>query len=279
MIGAMTPPSEVPIPTYAVERLRALCDGRPIVVFDLETTGTDRLSDRIVEVAALKVRETGPVEVLETRVNPEIKIPREATAIHGISDADVKDAPRFAEIADDLLDFLGAADLAGYNLRAFDVPLLSREFERAKRPFSLEGRRIVDAQTIFFKKEPRDLAAAVRLFAGREHGGAHNALADAVAALEVLAGELRRYPDLPATLAGLAEFSAPAEGRYVDPDKRFLWRDGAAVFAFGEHRGLPLQAVREKSPDYLSWILSKDFSAETKRIVQDALRGVYPSRS
>ena len=266
------------LPPPVLQALVALCDGRPLAVFDLETTGTDRLNDRIVEIAALRVHPGGEVVTLDQRVNPGVRIPRESSEIHGITDADVADSPSFASIAADLAAFFSGCDLAGYNIRGFDLPLLLKEFERARHPFSLEGRRLVDAQTIFFKKEPRDLAAAVRLFAGREHVGAHSALADVVATAEVLAGELARYADLPRTLAGLSDFSAPAEGRFVDPDKRFLWRDGAAVFAFGEHRGKPLADVARTHPAYLEWIARADFPAEAKRIVTAALAGTFPTK-
>ncbi len=266
------------LPAAARKALVALCDGRPLAIFDLETTGTDRLSDRIVEVAVLRIHPGGEIASLDKRVNPGIRIPREASEIHGITDADVESAPTFAAIAADLVAFLDGADLAGYNIRGFDLPLLAKEFERVRQPFSMEGRRVVDAQTIFFKKEPRDLAAAVRLFAGREHARAHNALADVVATAEVLAGELGRYPDLPRTMTGLHEFSSPAEGRFVDPDKRFMWRDGAAVFAFGEHRGRPLADVARTHPAYLEWIARADFPAEAKKIVTAALSGTFPSK-
>ena len=266
------------LPPAALKPLVALCDGRPLAVFDLETTGTDRLNDRIVEIAVLRIHPEGEVVSLDQRVNPGIRIPREASAIHGITDADVQSSPTFAAIAADLAAFLDGIDLAGYNIRGFDLPLLAKEFERARQPFSMEGRRVVDVQTIFFKKEPRDLGAAVRFFVGREHTGAHAALADVVATAEVLAGELGRYPDLPATLEGLHLFSVPAEGRFVDPDKRFFWRDGAAVFAFGEHRGRPLVDVARTHPAYLEWIARADFPVETKKIVTAALGGVFPSR-
>ena len=266
------------LPPAVLEALAALCDGRPLVVFDLETTGTDRLNDRIVEIAALKIHPDRTVQTLDRRLNPGIRIPREATEIHGISDEDVRLAPTFTAVAPELAAFFEGADLAGYNIRGFDVPLLGKEFERAHQPFSVEGRRLVDAQTIFFKKEPRDLSAAVRLFAGREHVDAHSAFADAVATAEVLAGELSRYADLPRNVAGLHDFSAPAEGRFVDPDKRFFWRDGAAVFAFGEHRGRPLADVVKTHAAYLDWILRAEFPAETKKIVSAALNGVFPTR-
>ena len=266
------------LPAGTLQTLRSLCDGAPLVVFDLETTGPDRLTDRIVEVAAVKVAPDGEVAVFETRVNPGVKIPREATAVHGITDADVADAPPFAEVAPRLAAFLEGCDLAGYNLRGFDVPLLARELERAKVPFSFDGRRVVDAQVIYFRKEPRDLAAAVRTFVGREHEGAHSALADTVAAAEVLAGQLARYGDLPRGIAALAAFTAPVEGRWVDADKRFVWRDGVAVFNFGAKRGQALADVAAKSPEYLDWMLEADFPEEAKRIVREARAGRFPTR-
>ena len=226
----------------------------------------------------MKVSPDGSVAVFETRVNPGVKIPREATAVHGITDADVADAPAFAAVAPDLAAFLEGCDLAGYNLRGFDIPLLAREFERVKVPFSFEGRRVVDAQVIYFRKEPRDLAAAVRTFVGREHTGAHSALADAIASAEVLAGQLRRYADLPRGIEALAAFTAPVEGRWVDADKRFVWRDGAAVFNFGAKRGQTLADVAAKNPEYLDWMLDADFPEEAKRIVREAREGRFPVR-
>jgi DNA polymerase-3 subunit epsilon len=266
------------VPPGVVETLRALCEGRPIVFFDLETTGTERTIDRIVEIAALAVPPEGPPRVFDRRVNPGVRIPSEATAIHGISDADVQDAPSFRQIIPELLAFLGDADLAGYNIRGFDVPLLQKEFERADAVFPMQKRRLVDMQTIFFKKEPRDLRAALRFFAGRDHEGAHAALADVVAAAEVLAGQLRRYPDLPRTMDGLHEFSSPAEGRWVDPDKRFFWRDGEAVFAFGKLKGKSLALVAETKPDYLDWMVRGDFPEPAREIVRNAQRGVFPKK-
>ncbi|MFI5182237.1 MAG: exonuclease domain-containing protein [Thermoanaerobaculia bacterium] len=266
------------LPPGLVDALRPLCDGRPIVFFDLETTGTEKTLDRIVEIAAIAILPDGPPRLFDRRVNPGVRIPSEAAAIHGISDADVKDAPTFRELAPSLLEFLGDADLAGYNIRGFDVPLLQKEFERAGVAFRLDGRRIVDMQTIFFRKEPRDLAAALRFFAGREHAGAHAALADVVAAAEVLAGQLRRYPDLPRTLDGLHEFSVPAEGRWVDPDKRFAWRDGEAVFAFGNLKGKSLALVAETKPEYLDWMIRGDFPEPAKEIARNARRGVFPKK-
>lgn len=275
MIAGVTAP---PLPLETLAPLFDLARERPLAVFDLETTGTDRLTDRIVEIAAVRFAPGGAVATFDRRVNPGVRIPRESTRVHGISDADVAACPPFAALAPELAEFLEGCDLAGYNVRQFDVPVLLREFEIAKVPFPLEGRRIVDMQTIYFKREPRDLAAAVRVFAGREHGGAHAALADAVASAEVLAGQLRRYEDLPRDVGALHELSRPPEGRFVDPDKRFLWRDGEAVFAFGAHRGTRLAEVAEKNPSYLDFMVEGSFPEEAKRIARDAQRGVFPRK-
>lgn len=276
MIQDVTDPA---LPPETLAALTGLSGERPLVVFDLETTGADRLTDRIVEIAALRFGPSGAVAAFESRVNPGVKIPRESTRIHGIGDADVAGAPAFSELAGRILEFFGDADLAGYNVRAFDVPVLLREFELANAVFELENRRIVDMQTIYFRKEPRDLAAAVRFFAGREHTGAHSALADVIASAEVLAGQFRRYADLPRDVAALHELSRPPEGRFADPDKRFLWRDGEIVLAFSEHRGKTLEEVAEKHPGFLDWMISKSFSEEAKRIVRDARRGIFPKKA
>lgn len=275
----MTPLAST-LPKGVAERLLALCDGeRPFVIFDLETTGADRLIDRVVEIAALRLTCPDRVETYERRINPGTRIPSESTAVHGITDEDVKDAPGFADLAGEIASFFEGADLGGYNIRSFDIPVLVREFERAKIPFSLEGRRIVDSQTIFFKREPRDLSAAVRLFAGREHESAHAALADVIASAEVLAGQLARYADLPSTLEALHLYSTPSEGRFVDPDKRFFWRDGEAVFNFGDHRGKGLAEIAKSHPGYLEWMISRDFPEEAKRIARGALKGEFPART
>jgi DNA polymerase III subunit epsilon len=271
-------PPVTALPLDALAPVFDLCAERRLAVFDLETTGADRLSDRIVEVAAVRFGPGGEVATFDRRVNPGVRIPRESTRVHGISDADVAQCPPFAGLAPELAAFLDACDLAGYNIRQFDVPVLLREFEIAKVPFPMEGRRIVDMQTIYFRREPRDLGAAVRFFARREHVAAHAALADAVASAEVLAGQLRRYADLPRDVAALHELSRPPEGRFVDPDKRFLWRDGEVVFAFGQHRGTRLEEVAEKNPSYLDWILEGSFPDEAKRIARDAQRGVFPRK-
>lgn len=185
---------------------------RPIVFFDLETTGTDPAWDRIVEIAVLRIEPDGRSEVRTRRINPERPIPPEATAVHGIRDEDVREAPTFRQIARSLLAFIGDADLAGYNLRRFDLPLLERELRACGLDLGVSRRRVVDVMTIFHRKEPRDLEAAVRFYLRREHEGAHGAEADVLAAAEVLDAQLAVYEDLPRTVDELARWCA-AGGR------------------------------------------------------------------
>jgi DNA polymerase-3 subunit epsilon len=245
---------------------------RPICFFDLETTGTDPARDRIVEVSVLRVEPDGASEARTRRIHPERPIPPDATAVHGIRDEDVRDAPAFRQVARSLLDFFADADLGGFNVRRFDVPLLDREFRDCGLDFGLAGRRIVDAMTIFHKKEPRDLAAAVRFFLGREHAGAHGAEADVRATFEVLEAQLARYDDLPDTPEAIeAWLQPPVPPGAADRSGKFVLRDGATVFNFGKHRGRPLAAVAAEAPDYLRWLLQGDFPDDAKALVREAL--------
>lgn len=250
---------------------------RALVFFDLETTGIDPLSDRIVEIAALRVEPDGRREERSRRVNPERPIPPAATAVHGIRDEDVRDEPPFRRIARGLLDWIGDADLAGFNVRRFDLVLLDRELRDCGLDLGLGGRRVVDAMTIFHRMERRDLSAAVRLYLGREHADAHSATADVTAAAQVLEAQLERYPDLPRTVEGLDAFTRPdAEGG--ERSAKFVWRTEGAVFAFGKHQGRTLREIAAQAPDYLRWILSSDFPADAKELVRLALEGEFPRR-
>lgn len=250
---------------------------RPLSVFDLETTGTDPSTDRIVEISVLRVDPDGKREGRTRRVNPGRPIPKEATAIHGIRDEDVRDEPEFRRIARGLLDFLGDSDLAGFNIARFDVPLLDREFRDCGLDLGLARRRVIDAMTIFHRKEPRHLSAAVGFYLGREHEGAHGAEADVAAALEVLDAQLGRYGDLPRSVEELDAWCRPAlPPGAADPSGKFLWRDGEVVVAFGKHQGRSLRDVVREHRDYLEWILKQDFPADARRIVEGALKGEFP---
>jgi DNA polymerase-3 subunit epsilon len=248
---------------------------KPLAVIDLETTGLNPESDRIVEISVLLIRPDGDRVSKTRRVNPGIPIPPQATAVHGIRDADVAGEPRFGQIAAGFLEFLAGADLAGYNIRGFDLPLLAREFERAERPFSLEGRAIVDAMEIFKRKEPRDLAAAYRFFCGKSREDLHSADADVLACAEILEAQLARYDDLPREPAALdAAFRPP----WIDREGKFAWRGGEAVFNFGKRRGQTLRAVAAEDPSYLDWMAGADFPEDAREIARRALRGGFPVR-
>ncbi len=244
---------------------------KPLAILDLETTGTDPQTDRIVEIGILKVLPDGRAEHRNHRVNPGIPIPPAATAIHGIADADVANEPRFVQLAANLRAFLEGCDLCGFNIKRFDLRVLYVEFNRASLPLSLEGRAILDPMEIFHAREPRDLAAAVRFYCARcEHENAHAAFADVLAAAEVFDAMLGRYADLPRTVAGLHQHLKNPNA--VDSAGNFTRVEGQLQFAFGKYRGQPLDAVARTKPDYLQWMLAQDFFDDTKAIVKDALR-------
>ena len=253
--------------------MRHLVLHAPLACFDLETTGTDPARDKIVEIAIARVEPEGGRRTYARRVNPGRPIPPEATAVHGIGDADVRDAPSFRQIAGEVLEMLSGADLAGFNVRRFDVPLLERELREAGCDLALKGRRVLDAMAIFHRKEPRDLSAAVRFFLGRDHDGAHGSAADAEAALDVLDAQLARYDDLPREVPGLDAWLNPVPPGAVDRTGKFVVRDGQVVFAFGKLRGRALREVARVERDYLLWILKQDFPEDARALVERALRG------
>ncbi|HKQ61996.1 MAG TPA: 3'-5' exonuclease [Candidatus Polarisedimenticolaceae bacterium] len=249
---------------------------RPLVCFDLETTGTDVEADRIVEICALRLDAEGRRDLRSRRINPERPIPPGATAVHGIRDEDVRDAPTFRQIARSLFEFLDGADLAGYNVARFDVPLLEREFRDCGLDLGLGTRRVVDAMAIYHRMEPRDLPAAVRFYLGREHHGAHSAREDVLASIDVLEAQLERYPGLPREVAGLAAAVRRVPPEAVDRAGKFLWREGQIVFSFGKHQGRSLREIAGGEPDYLRWILETDFPDDARELVARALRGELP---
>ena len=206
---------------------------RPLVVFDIESTGVVPQRDRIVELAVLKVFPDGRTQNTVRRLNPEMPIPAGATAIHGITNADVADCPTFLVIADKLYRYLEDCDLAGYNITGFDIPMLEAEFKRAGFDFKVEGRRVIDAYNIFCKLYPRTLTAAYKFFCGKELEGAHGAAADTAATFEVLLGQLERHPELPRDMAGLAEFSDLTGPDTVDRTRRFKWWSTSAKMPGG----------------------------------------------
>ncbi len=235
--------------------------------------------DRIVEIAILKIYPDGKETKYHERVNPEVPIPPEATKVHGIGDEHVKDCVPFKKLAATIGQFLKDCDLAGYNLIRFDLPLLQNEFGRAEVELSLEERRIVDACQIFHRKEPRDLAAALKFFCGEEHSQAHSAMHDVRACWKVLEAQLSRYTDLPLDLQELHNYCNRRDERFADAERKFEWRHNEATFAFGKYKGRSLREVARQEPGFLEWMLASDFGAETKAIVERALKGKFPNRS
>ncbi len=244
---------------------------RPLVVFDTETTGTNPRADRIIEIACLKIHPDGRREEWIRRFNPGIPIPAGSTAIHGILDADVAAAPRFREAAAELAAFLADSDLAGYNIVGFDLPVLRNEFLRAGVAFEVSERRLVDAQRIFFSREPRHLAAAARFYCQSEHNGAHGALADAEMTLRVLAGQLARYGELPRTVSELHELFCAGIDQDLDPEGRIRLVNGEPTVNFGKNRGRTLRDMSREEPGFLRWILKGDFSEQVKTIARKYL--------
>ncbi len=244
---------------------------RPLVVFDTETTGTNPRADRIIEIACLKIHPDGVREEWIRRFNPGIPIPAGSTAIHGILDADVAAAPRFREAAAELAAFLADSDLAGYNIVGFDLPVLRNEFLRAGVAFEVSERRLVDAQRIFFSREPRHLAAAARFYCQSEHNGAHGALADAEMTLRVLAGQLTRYAELPRTVSELHELFCAGIDQDLDPEGRIRLVNGEPTVNFGKNRGRTLRDMSREEPGFLRWILKGDFSEPVKTIARKYL--------
>jgi DNA polymerase-3 subunit epsilon len=239
---------------------------KPLIFFDLETTGTNIVADRIVELSYLKVFPNGEEESKTRRLNPEMHIPEQSTAIHHITDEDVKDAPTFRQIAHSLAGIFEGCDIAGYNSNKFDIPLLIEEFARAGVPFSLAGRNLIDVQNIFHKMEQRTLVAAYRFYCGKNLEDAHSADADTRATYEVLKGQLDRYPDLKNDAAELAEFSR--SGRNVDLSGRVVLDDNdVAIFNFGKHKGKPVIEVFKREPSFYNWMMQGEFAKNTKDVI------------
>ena len=239
---------------------------RPIVFFDVETTGLNIGSDRIVEIAMLKIWPDGHQEQLVFLLNPTIPISEQASGIHGITDADVVGKPAFKEIAGQVQAFLKGSDLGGYNSDKFDIPILAEEFARAGFDIDLKKMNFVDAQVVFFKMEPRTLAAAYRFYCDKDLEHAHSALADVTATWEVLEAQLSRYNELEPTVEGLAALGQAS--RFADFAGRIRYNDdGEEVFNFGKHKEKRVLDVFQREPQYYHWMMDGDFPEYTKRVI------------
>ena len=253
---------------------------RPLVVFDLESTGLDTNSDRIITVGALKLLPDGSTELYEATVHPGMPIPPEATAVHHITDEQVDGLPPFACIAPGLAAFLHDCDLSGFGIVHFDIPLLQAEFTRAGITFSMDDRHVIDAYQIFRQRERRNLEEAVRFYCGESIVDAHDATADTISSFAVLHGQLERYSDLPTDLGALNEIAGPrrADPSWFDQKGKLAWDGDVLCINFGKHARRPLAEVVERDRSYLDWMLGADFTDDVKNAIRAALTGHVPSR-
>jgi DNA polymerase-3 subunit epsilon len=242
---------------------------RPLVFIDLETTGTNLSSDRIVEIAIIKIFPDGTRAVKQKIVNPQIAIPKASSDIHGITDDKVKDAPSFKQVANELKQFIDDSDFSGYNSNRFDIPLLMEEFLRAGLEIDMTGRRMLDVQHIFHMMEKRTLGAAYKFYCEKELLEAHSAEADATATWEVLQAQLLRYEHLGNTLDTILQFTG--EENYVDFARRFVMDNDVEVFNFGKHKGRPVSEVLKAEPQYYDWMMKGEFPLHTKQKLTEIL--------
>ncbi len=239
---------------------------RPLIFFDLETTGVNITKDRIVEISYIKVFPNGTDEEKTLRLNPEMPIPPQSTAVHHITDDDVKDAPTFKMVAKDLERVFEGCDIAGFNSNKFDIPLLSEEFYRVGIAFDVTKKKLIDIQTIFHKMEQRTLVAAYKFYCGKDLEAAHSANADTRATYEVLKAQLDKYPSLENDVDYLSKFSS--QNRNVDLAGRIIYNDqDVEVFNFGKYKGQPVEAVLKRDPGYFGWMLQGDFPQNTKTVL------------
>ena len=249
---------------------------RPLIVFDIEATGISPRSDRIIELAAIRIEPDGSQHKGYWLLNPGGPIPVESIAIHGITDDAVSSCPTFKEKSLEILTYFGEADLSGFNAGRFDIPMLSEEFKRADIHFDPERRRLLDAQRIFHSHEPRNLSAALNFYCGKEHTDAHGAEADVQATLEVLIGQFERYSDLPHDMATLDKLLNPLDPFNTDRSGRLRWVNGEVTINFGKKKGELLRVLVEKDRGFIKWIIKNDFPQDTRKICEDALNGIFP---
>lgn len=246
---------------------------RPLAFFDIESTGINPATDRIVELAIVRVAVDGTETRFRRLVNPEMPIPDEAREIHGISDEMVKDAPAFRQIATDVERFLHNCDLGGYNSNRFDIPMLVEEFLRAGVAFSFDKRRLLDVQKIYHKMEPRTLSAAYQFYCNKSLEDAHSADADVTATWEVLKAQVERYPVIGNSLDSILKFTG--EDKIVDVARRFIWKGEEIIFNFGKHKGKAVHIVLKQEPQYYDWMMKGDFSLHTKQVISEILNNTF----
>jgi DNA polymerase III subunit epsilon len=233
---------------------------RPLAFLDLETTGINISTDRIVEIAIVKINIDGTKQVKRKLINPQMPIPAGATEVHGITDDMVKEAPTFKQVANEIKQFIEGCDLGGYNSNRFDIPMLIEEFLRAGIDFSVEGKKFVDVQKVFHLMEQRTLSAAYKFYCNKSLDGAHSAEVDATATWEVLEAQIERYPQIGDTVESIVDFA-----------RRFIKDKGVEVFNFGKHKGKPVVQVLKEEPQYYDWMMKGDFPMNTKQKLTEIL--------
>jgi DNA polymerase III subunit epsilon len=236
---------------------------RPLAIIDLETTGVNLGSDRIIEIAVVKILPDGKKQIKRKLINPEIPISPASTEIHGITNEMIRDAPTFRQVANELKQFLDHCDLAGYNSNRFDVPMLAEEFLRIGMEFEEKGRKLLDVQKIFHMMEQRTLTAAYRFYCNKELEGAHGAEADASATWDVLVAQVVRYPQLGTNIDTILKHIG--EEPIVDYARRFVLENGVEVFNFGKYKGRSVSDVLKAEPQYYDWMMKGDFPLHTKQ--------------
>lgn len=253
---------------------------RPLAVFDLETTGINITKDRIVEIAVIRVDPDGTETSYCKRVNPGMPIPAEISAIIGITNDDVKNEPRFEAIANEVVEFIGESDLAGYNSNKFDIPVLAEELMRAGSDFDVSQRRFVDVQNIFHRMEQRTLSAAYQFYCQKNLDNAHSALHDTSATLEVLKAQLERYEGLENDISFLSNFSKGSNFNLLDFAGRLAVNEqGEAMYNFGKHKGKTVKEIMTIEPGYYGWMLDADFPLYTKQCLRKEMEKIRNERN
>lgn len=262
---------------------------RDLCFFDIESTGLNVIRDRILQLAVIKLKADGsPQEELSMLINPGFPISEEAMRIHGITPKDLVNKPVFEQVARQIYDFIGDSDLAGYNCHRFDVPMLMEEFARVGYDFSIERRKVIDVQRIFYKMEPRTLKAALKFYCGKELEDAHDALNDVRATIDVLRGQLSLYEGKPLLdddgnptgaavandVASLHDFTNDL--KTIDGTQRLKYDDkGEIVFNFGKYTGRKVADVFREDKNYFHWIQKMEFTHQVKQIVKTVYDGLY----
>lgn len=250
-----------------------------LCIFDIEATGLDVSQDRIVEISILKVTPEGEETELTLRINPEMEISEESISIHGITQEDIKNSPTFKEVAKQIADFIGDADLAGYNSNKFDIPMLAEEFLRVDYHFDMRSRKFIDVQNIFHKMEQRTLAAAYKFYCEKDLENAHSAFADVKATYEVFKAQLKKYDELENDINFLADFSQNNKYKIVDFAGRIAKNNkGELIYNFGKHKGKTVEEVDKVEPGYYGWMMNSNFPRYTKLVLKEEMKRIKADR-